>query len=313
MKILVTGVAGFIGAATARVLLRSGFDVVGVDNLSTGQATDVPEGIQFLEMDAADPIVFNYGKFDGCIHFSGLIESKSSMLAPSLYYESNVVSTLGLLKNLQLNNVDKFVFSSSAAVYGETESGKISEATLTNPSSVYGHTKLIIDETLDWLATLGKINSVSLRFFNAAGSYQKQKENHKNETHLIPIAIDTALGRRENMTIFGNNYETRDGTCIRDYVHVEDLAMAHVLSLDFLRTNSRLCANLGSGVGFTNLEIVKAVEKITGKTISYSFSDKRPGDPTELVADISLAKEKLGWSPQKTVLEAIFDSVESRK
>ena len=312
MKILVTGVAGFIGSATARVLLESGVDVVGVDSLITGEKSNIPEGVEFLELDSSDPSVFRNRKFDGCIHFAGLIESGASMVEPARYYENNVVSTLILLKNLQLNNVDKVVFSSSAAVYGQTNTDKISENSPTNPSSVYGQTKLIIDETLDWLSRLNKIRSVSLRYFNATGSHLNFMENHRNETHLIPIAIDTALGKRGPLSIFGSDYDTKDGTCIRDYVHVSDLAAAHVSALHFLDNSSRLCANLGSGKGFTNLEIIHAVEKCVGKEIPFSYAPRRIGDPPILVADIATAGEKLLWTPKKTILESIMDAVISR-
>jgi len=314
MRVLVTGVAGFIGSVTAKLLIESNFEVVGIDNFSNSTPTNVPDGVQFIESDIADTSAYkNIGKLDGCLHFAGSIDTSESMVNPHKYYENNVTSTFILLKQLERLDVQRIVFSSSAAVYGNQSSTSISENSPECPTSVYGHTKLIIDQTLEQLSSLERINSASLRYFNAAGSFRNMPEGHLNEKHLIPCAIDAALGKRDSFYLHGNDFKTYDGTCIRDYVHVEDLARAHIYALDYLSTNNWLIANLGTGIGFSNLEIIDAIEKISGSKIPVTISERRPGDPDALVADISHAKTTIGWTPNITVLEAINDAVNSRR
>ena len=313
MRILVTGIAGFIGSTTAHMLIEQGHDVVGIDDLSTGQMSNVPLGIQFIKADVGNPDVFQQiGKIDSCLHFAGFIDSAISMSDPIMYYENNVIATLSLIQNLHSHGVTKFVFSSSASVYGDLNKATISELDQARPKSVYGHTKLIIDQTLENLSISGIMRSASLRYFNATGSYNRIPENHKKESHLIPRAIDAALGKIKDFTIFGNDYETLDGTCIRDYVHVEDLATAHIGASDYLDVSDRLCANLGMGKGFSNLDIVKFVENCMGKEVPFNFSKRRDGDPSVLVANVSHAMETMGWYARKTIEDCIADSVLSR-
>lgn len=313
MRVLITGVSGFIGSATAELLVNSNVEVVGIDNLSTSDISNVPKGIEFIKSDISDgSFLQKIGKLDACIHFAGLIESGQSMKDPRLYFKNNVAKTLIFLENIKHHGIEKLVFSSSAAVYGDSKGAHITEETVTDPSSVYGETKLMIDRTLDWISKLELMKSVSLRFFNAAGSFNGNPENHQNETHLIPLAIDAVLGRNESFTIFGNDYPTPDGTCIRDYVHVEDLARAHILALQHLETNSRLVANIGTGKGFSNLEVIHAIEKCAQRELPICFAPRREGDPPILVADNTVAREQLGWLPNKTVLECINDALNSR-
>ena len=313
MKILVTGVAGFIGSATASLLLDMGAEVVGIDNLSAGSLKNVPEGVEFYEMNVSNSSISSLlTGVHACIHFAAFINSSESQKYPNSYYRNNIGETLILFDSLERANVNKIVFSSSAAVYGDASSQKISEKTATNPTSVYGETKLYIDNILDSLAKIKTFRSVSLRYFNAAGSYKNLPEEHRNESHLIPLAVDAALGMRSELPLYGNNYTTPDGTCIRDYVHVEDIARAHIMAIEYLNENFRLTANLGTGKGFSNLEIIKAVERCVGKKVPYYVAERREGDPAVLVAENFVAEQKLKWTPKKSLLDAVSDCVKSK-
>lgn len=306
MRVLVTGAAGFIGSTTAELLLSDGHDVVALDDLSTGRVENVPAGAQFVEGDCGDEqLIASIGRLDACIHFAARIEPGESMKVPEVFFANNVSSTLRLLKTLVAADVPRFVFSSSCAVYGDQTVMPIDESCSINPQSPYGQSKRMVEEALTWLASLGRLRTASMRYFNAAGGTVAHPERHNPEIHLIPIALDVAAGRRSHLEIFGSDYPTPDGTCIRDYIHVSDLARAHVLALTALDTHAELVLNLGSGVGYSNLEIAATVQRVTGVEFETRIVDRRPGDPAAAVASNDLARATLGWQLERSDLETI--------
>ncbi len=301
-----TGAAGFIGSTTAELMTDRGFDVVGLDNLSSGRLENVPGGVEFVKGDCGDEgLIQSLGHFDACLHFAGRIEPAESMKTPEVFLANNVGATLNLLNALVRSGTEKFVFSSSAAVYGEQDVMPISEDAPVRPQSPYGQSKLMIEESLQWLASRGRIRAASMRYFNAAGATPAHPERHSPEIHLIPIALDVAAGRREVLEIFGGDYPTPDGTCVRDYVHVSDLAEAHVLAIAALDDAPQLALNLGSGTGYSNREVVSCVQEVTGVDFDVRIADRRPGDPPEAVASNRRASEILGWSPTRSDLETM--------
>jgi UDP-glucose 4-epimerase len=307
MRILVTGVAGFIGSTTAEHLLAAGHQVVGIDTLWSGRQENVPRGVQFVQGDCGDErILRSLGVFDACIHFAARIEPGSSMLSPEDFFANNVGSTFRLLKALVEIGTDRFVFSSSCAVYGDPIETPIAEHHPLDPLSPYAQSKLMVEQGLHWLVSQGRIRAASLRYFNAAGGTSRHPERHRPEIHLIPIALDVALGRRPYLEIYGDDYETPDGTCIRDYIHVTDLAEAHILAVDALNSHEELTLNLGSGVGRSNREIVRAVEGVTGKELDTRYVARRPGDPAAAVASNQLARKILGWDTRHSTLDEIM-------
>lgn len=306
MKVLVTGAAGFIGSTTAELLLAKGHEVVALDNLVSGRAENVPSGATFVEGDCGDSrLVRSLGSFDACVHFAARIEPGESMKYPEVFFSNNVASTFRLLESMVDSGVERFVFSSSCAVYGDQIEMPIDETRSINPESPYGRSKRMVEEGLDWLVARGRLRAASMRYFNAAGGTPAHPERHRPEIHLIPIALDAAEGRRDVLEIFGDDYPTPDGTCIRDYIHVSDLAEAHVLAITALDEHPGLTLNLGSGVGYSNREVVETVKRVTGRDFEVRFSDRRPGDPAAAVASNTRARETLGWEPVTSTLDVI--------
>ncbi len=307
MRILVTGVAGFIGAITAERLVAEGHQVVGIDTLCSGTLENVPNGVHFVKGDCGDDdTIRSLGDFDACIHLAARIEPGNSMLTPEDFFANNVGATFRLLKALVETGTHRFVFSSSGAVYGDPVETPIDEGHPLAPRSPYAQSKLMVEQALHWLVSQGRLRAASLRYFNAAGGTPKHPERHQPEIHLIPIALDVALGRRPYMEIYGDDYPTPDGTCIRDYIHVCDLADAHALAIDALNHHDELTVNLGSGVGYSTREIVGAVERATGKELDIRYVARRPGDPAVAVASNHLAQSTLRWVPRHSTPEEII-------
>ncbi len=306
MRVLVTGAAGFIGSTTAELLLSEGHEVTALDNLVTGFRDNVPTGAEFVEGSVGDrALIRALGHFDACIHFAGLIAPGDSMARPETFFTMNVAQTFELLEGLIENGVPRFVFSSSCAVYGDRVTIPIDESHPTAPHSPYGESKLVVEHGLKWLSQLGKIKTASLRYFNAAGGTPLHPENHRNEFHLIPLTLAAAAGDRDGISIFGDDYDTPDGTCIRDYIHVADLARAHVLAVEALDRHDALTLNLGSGVGYSNREIVEAVARLTGRSFPVRYVERRPGDPAAAVASNDRARDVLGWELTHSSLDQI--------
>lgn len=316
MSILVTGGAGYIGSHMVLHLLEKGYDVVIVDDLSTGNKEAVLAN-RFYNADLKDSKamdkVFRENNIDGIIHFAAYSLVGESMQNPIKYYENNVFGTLKILQYMENYGVKNIVFSSTAAVYGEQPS-PIKENAQTNPTNPYGETKLSIEKMLKWASKAYGINYAALRYFNAAGSHESGRigEKRKIETHLIPIALDVALGKIDKLLIFGDDYDTPDGTCIRDYIHVCDLVSAHLLALEKMQ-NSNSCAlsmtyNLGSEKGFSVNQIVQAVKDVTKKDIRTEIAPRRKGDPAVLVASSEKIKKDLGWSPRYNDIHDIIST-----
>lgn len=315
MRALVTGGAGYIGAAVVALLLDAGHDVAVIDDLSTGSADAVPQGAALHRCSIADAPavakVLQGFRADACFHFAGRIAAGESMQLPAAYFRANVADTLSLLDTLVAGGVDRVVFSSSAAVYGDPQSVPIAEDHPLAPVSVYGESKLLVERALEWLERLGVLRFAALRYFNAAGAHRGVPERHRPETHLIPLALDAAASGRD-FELFGDDYPTRDGTCVRDYVHVSDLAEAHLLAVEALGAERRVVCNLGTGTGATNAEVLGIVQEVTGLELRVVRVDRRPGDPAELVAGNALARRVLGWSPRASLREVVRDAWAAR-
>jgi UDP-glucose 4-epimerase len=306
MRVLVTGAAGFIGSTTAELLLSRGHDVVALDNLSKGRIENVPSGATLVEGDCGDEaLVLKLGAFDACIHFAGRIEPAQSVTHPEEFFANNVGSTYALTQSLIRLGVERFVFSSSAAVYGTQVDMPINEDRPTSPESPYGESKWMVEQGLGWLARSGRLHAASLRYFNAAGGTRAHPERHTPEIHLIPLALDVVLGVSDHLDLYGDDYPTADGTCVRDYVHVLDLAEAHILAVEALEENSELIVNLGSGIGYSNKEVLDTVRTVTQSDFDVRVAPRRPGDPASAVADITRARTLLGWSPARSALDTI--------
>ena len=312
MKILVVGGAGYIGSHMVKRLLADGHQVVVVDNLSTGYE-DAVLSKTFYQVDIAssDGInqVFKSHIIDAVFHFASYIQVGESVTAPAKYYENNVSATLTLLKAMVDADVKKFVFSSTAAVFGNPAYSPIDEKHPKRPINPYGHSKLMVEQILQDFDHAYGLKSVSLRYFNAAGADPEGilGERHEPETHLIPLVLQAASGRRAAISVFGQDYDTPDGTCVRDYIHINDLADAHVKAIEYLNAGNPSAAfNLGNSKGFSVREIIQAAEKVTGKTIPVKYEGRRAGDPPTLVADATLANQVLGWSPHYTDVSEII-------
>jgi len=294
-------------------LIDRGNDVVVIDNLQTGHRKAVHPEAKFYEGDLRDrdfmQEVFSKEKIEGVIHFAANSLVGESMEKPLKYYDNNVYGTQVLLETMVAFDVPYIVFSSTAATYGEPEKVPITEDMPTNPTNTYGETKLAMEKMMKWCETAYGIRFVSLRYFNVAGARQTGEigEDHNPETHLIPVVLETALGKREKIVIFGDDYPTADGTCIRDYIHVEDLIDAHILAFDYLKDGGKSdIFNLGSSQGFSVKEIVDMARKVTGKEIPAEIGPRRPGDPSVLIASSEKAKKVLGWNPVRTNIEQII-------
>jgi UDP-glucose 4-epimerase len=309
VKILVTGGAGYIGGTVARLLLERGHSVVVYDNLCHGQRSMVPPGATFVEGDVADSkrleALFASDSFAGVMHFAALIEAGESMQRPEIYFRNNTAATLGLLEAMLRKNLKRLVFSSTAAVYGEPVSTPIGEDAALCPTNAYGESKLLVENMLSWIHRVHGLRYASLRYFNVAGAIPGRGEAHEPESHLIPLILDVALGRRKNIKIFGQDYPTPDGTCVRDYIHVEDLAEAHLLAFEALDGRDRMIYNLGNGRGFSVREVVDSARRVTGQPIPVDELPRRPGDPAVLIASSAKIGADLGWRPKYTQLDEI--------
>ncbi|BFU42273.1 UDP-glucose 4-epimerase GalE [Krasilnikovia sp. MM14-A1004] len=313
MKLLVTGGAGYIGSITTRLLLDAGHEVVVLDNLSTGFREAVAPGVTLVDADIRDAgrVLTPEAGFDAVLHFAGLIAAGESMARPELYWDHNVIRSLALLDAVRAARVPRFVFSSTAAVYGNPTELPITESAVKAPTSTYGSTKLTFDHALSSEAFAHGLAAVSLRYFNVAGAYLRPDgtavgERHDPETHLIPIALQVAAGKRDKLQLFGDDYPTADGTCVRDYIHVEDLARAHLLALDAATAGEHRIFNLGNGNGFSNRQVVEAVREVTGVDLPVEIAPRRSGDPAALVASSAKARTELGWVPEKDTLHAMI-------
>jgi UDP-glucose 4-epimerase len=312
MKILVTGGAGYIGGTVCRMLLAGGHAVTVFDNLCHSKRLAVAEGVEFIDGDLANRVLLEKtlrdGKFDGVMHFAALIEAGESMKHPEIYFRNNTASTLTLLEAMLATGHDKLVFSSTAACYGEPETTPILEDAKLAPTNPYGESKLLVEYMLRWMNQSHGLRYASLRYFNVAGAIEGYGEAHEPESHLIPLILDVALGRRASIKIYGQDYPTKDGTCVRDYIHVQDLADAHLLALGALSEKSRLIYNIGNGQGFTVREVIDSVRRVTGRPIAVEECPRRPGDPAVLVASAEKIKAELGWRPKFAELDQIISS-----
>jgi UDP-glucose 4-epimerase len=312
LKVLITGGAGYIGATAVRLLLKHGHEVTALDNLSQGHREAVPEKARLVIADLADretlAALFQESKFDAVMHFAASALVGESMQRPEKYFRNNVVSSLNLLECCANYKVSRFVFSSTAATFGDPKTSLIDENSPKNPLNPYGESKLQVEAMMHWFQQIHGVRYATLRFFNVAGAWDGHGEHHDPESHLIPIVLKVALGKRESVSVFGSDYPTPDGTCIRDYVHIYDLAMAHLLVLDALREREALAYNLGNGNGFSVREVIEASRKVTGKPIKTVEAPRRPGDPPVLVASSAKISKELGWKPRYDKLEEIIQT-----
>jgi UDP-glucose 4-epimerase len=319
VKILVTGGAGYIGGTVAGLLAGRGHQAVIFDNLGHARRELLPAGVAFVEGELGDrDFIENLFKaahtdgqpFDGVVHFAALIEAGESMVRPETFFRNNTASTLALLEAMLAHGPRRLVFSSTAAVYGEPEAVPIPESARLQPSNAYGESKLLVEYMLRWFNQIHGLRYASLRYFNVAGAPEgpggiTRGEAHEPESHLIPLVLDVALGRRKSIRIYGDDYATPDGTCIRDYIHVSDLADAHLLALEKLESEGRLIYNLGNGRGFSVREVIESARRVTGHPIPAEVHPRRPGDPAVLVAGSEKAIRELGWKPRYTQLDDI--------
>jgi UDP-glucose 4-epimerase len=311
-RVLVTGGAGYIGSVVTAQLLKQGFDVIVFDNLSNGHKAAVPSGAELVVADTSDRValnqVFHSQRVDAVMHFAASIEAGESMQVPGKYFRNNTANSLMLLEAVIEHKVPRFVFSSTAALFGTPDRVPIEETDALHPTNAYGESKLLVEQMLAWFHRIHGLRYASLRYFNAAGAAGTQGEDHQPESHLIPLILQVALGKREHIAIYGTDYPTPDGTCVRDYVHVSDLASAHLLVLEALRRNDKLIFNLGNGRGFSVREVIEVVRQVTGHPIPVREAARRPGDPAILVASSDKIKRDLRWEPQFSSLEAIVRS-----
>ena len=312
MHVFVTGGAGYIGGTVVRLLLKLGHQVTVFDNFCHSRRTALPAGISLVEGSLADrgllDETLSRTHFDGVLHFAALIEAGESMRCPEVYFRNNTAGTLTLLEAMQATGHDRLVFSSTAACYGEPESTPILENARLAPTNPYGESKLLSEHMMRWMHQAHGLRYAALRYFNVAGAIEGYGEHHEPESHLIPLILDVALGRRDKIKVFGRDYPTPDGTCLRDYIHVEDLANAHLLALNALEDRSPLIYNLGNGHGFSVLEVIESVRRVTGHAIPVEECPARPGDPAILVAGSEAIQRDLGWRPQHPNLDDIIAS-----
>ena len=312
MNLLVTGGAGYVGGTVATVLMQAGHRVTVLDNLCHSKRHELPAGAEFVEADIADrprvESLLRELKPDGVLHFAALIEAGESMQKPEIYFRNNTASTLALLEAMHATGTNRLVFSSTAAVYGEPKSTPIEETAALAPTNAYGESKLMVEQMLGWFHRVHGLRYASLRYFNVAGALPGRGESHEPETHVIPLILDVALGRRASINIYGDDYPTPDGTCIRDYIHVRDLADAHILAIKALSERDRMILNLGNGSGFSVKEVIASARRVTGHPIPAEVKPRRDGDPARLVASSEKAKAELGWHPQYPELDSILAS-----
>jgi UDP-glucose 4-epimerase len=311
-RILVSGGAGYIGSVVVAQLSARGYEPVVFDDLSHGHRAALPKGVQLIVGDIGDRAAldraFSEVQPQAVMHFAAFIEAGESMRSPEKYFRNNTASALTLLEAVLAHKVSRLVFSSTAALYGTPEKTPIEEAAPLRPTNAYGESKLLVEQMLEWFHRIHGLRYASLRYFNVAGAAGDQGEDHRPESHLIPLAFQVALGTRTEFAIFGTDYPTPDGTCIRDYIHVSDLADAHLLVLEALKEKDRLVYNLGNGKGFSVREVIETVRRVTGHPIAAKESPRRPGDPAVLVASSEKIKKELGWKPRFSSLESIVRS-----
>ncbi|MBL1212734.1 MAG: UDP-glucose 4-epimerase GalE [Ignavibacteriae bacterium] len=320
MKTLITGGAGYIGSHCVKKFLEQGHEVVVLDNLSRGHQEAVPQNVELevinlLDADKLKPLLEKH-KIEAIVHFAAFAYVGESVESPAEYYQNNVVGSFNLIKAAAEIGIKKFVFSSTCSLYGNPDSIPISEEESIKPINPYAKTKMMVENILADFNRAYGLNYVALRYFNAAGADPSGSigESHEPETHLIPLVIQTALGEREKILVFGDDYKTEDGTCIRDYIHVNDLSDAHLKALEYLNDgNESTAINLGTGSGFSVLEIIKEVEKIADAPVKFEIVDRREGDPAVLVADNKKAKKLLGWSPQNKLSDIILHALNWHK
>ena len=312
MSILVVGGAGYIGSHMVKQLATSGTDVVTIDNLSCGYRDAVKYG-EFVEGDLGDPAVldhvFNNYSIDAVMHFAAFIEVGESVTDPAKYYRNNVLNTMVLLDAMIRQGILHFIFSSTAAIFGEPEYTPIDEKHVKQPINPYGRTKLMVEQILQDYDSAYGLKSTCLRYFNAAGADPDGDlgERHDPESHLIPLILQAASGRREDIKVFGTDYPTEDGTCVRDYIHINDLCKAHSLALEHMQRTGRSARyNLGNGKGFSVQQVIDTTREVTGRDFTVTRTDRRPGDPAVLVADSERARQELGWQPEHADLESII-------
>ena len=315
MKVLVTGGAGYIGGTVSRMLLAEGHDVTIFDNFCHSRRSAVPSAATLVEGSLSDRALLEStledGKFDDIMHFAALIEAGESMKFPEVYFRNNTAGTLSLLEAMLATGHNKLVFSSTAACYGEPESTPILETAKLAPTNPYGESKLLSEYMMRWMANAHGLRFAALRYFNVAGAIEGYGENHEPESHLIPLILDVALGRRNSIKIYGQDYPTPDGTCVRDYIHVQDLADAHLLALEALNDSSKpatMVYNIGNGQGFTVQQVIDSVRRVTGHAVPVELEARRPGDPAVLVASSTAIQHDLGWTPKHPELDQIIES-----
>ena len=312
MRIFVTGGAGYIGSIVASELLRVGHHVIIYDNLSRGHRNAVPNAARLIVGEVGDhsalATALKAEQPDAVMHFAALIEAGESMQVPERYFRNNTANALNLLECLLEHGPRTLVFSSTAALYGDPTRTPIEEDDVLAPTNAYGESKLLVERMLDWFHRIHGLRYASLRYFNAAGASGELGEDHRPESHLIPLILQVALGKRPSISIYGTDYSTPDGTCIRDYIHVLDLAAAHILALEALSSRDRLIYNLGNGRGFSVREVIEIARKVTGHEIPAVDSRRRAGDPAVLVASSQKIRSELGWSPKYPDLESIVRS-----
>ena len=311
MNIFITGGAGYIGSATAEALIEAGHQVTVYDSLVTGHRAAVHEGAAFVQADLSDSHALveslTNRKFDAVMHFAAFIEAGESMRDPGRFYRNNYTNTLDLMETAVRAGVKRFVLSSTAAVYQSSDEPLTEESPL-GPTNVYGHTKLLVEQTLEWYCRIHDMHFASLRYFNACGALPDRGEAHQPESHLIPLVLRVPLGQRDSANIYGTDYPTPDGTCIRDYIHISDLASAHMLALEGLGERDQLIYNLGSGNGYSVREVIDTARQVTGHPIPVNELARRPGDSARLVASSEKIKRELGWKPEHDDLQEIISS-----
>src|SRR5215218_7388898 len=311
MKLLVTGGAGYIGSVVANQLLERGHDVVVLDDLSRGHRAAIPAGARFVEVGLADPDATRGALaegFDGVLHFAALALVAESVEFPERYHRGNFVGTLNLLDAMREHSIKRLVFSSTCATYGEPEQVPMPETLPTDPVNAYGNSKLAIDRMIGDECRAHGLAAASLRYFNVAGARGHLGEDHDPETHLIPLVLRAAAGVSDHVKVFGTDYPTRDGTAVRDYIHVEDLGHAHAMALEAAQPGRHAIYNLGTGHGYTVKEVVDTARRVTGKEIPAHEEPRRPGDPPELVASSDRIRTELGWEPEKGLEEMLADA-----
>ena len=313
MNVLVVGGAGYIGSSVAAILLQAGHGVVVYDNLSLGHRQAVPEGASLIIGDVGDSAalddLFDTHRIDTVMHFAALIEAGESVSVPERYFRNNVAGSLNLLETMLRHDVKRLVFSSSAAIFGDPAYVPVDEEAATNPANPYGESKLVVERMLAWMNRAHGLRYACLRYFNVAGATSPDRgEDHRPESHLIPLALKVALAQRPSISIYGTDYPTPDGTSVRDYIHVADLAQAHLLALEALERHERLHYNLGNGSGFSVRQILDTARKVTGHPIPAIEEPRRPGDTAALVANSRRIREELGWAPAQSDLKTIMAS-----